>query len=189
MTIIKVALTNLGKYNEGELVYTWLELPATDEEIEEAFEEIGVADNTQYEEYFFSDHEAPQGIDIGEYESLDELNEFAEKFEEMKNIDDVVNDNLDADNVINFAHEAQRVGLIDDAFEFIDRIITDEQLDEMVRERAEGGWQGVKNLLHDVTNYGATHFYLGGDANVEDLEYSDLEGIIYDIMNEINRNK
>lgn len=40
-TTLKVFLTNLGKYNEGELVGKWLELPATDEEIEEVKERIG----------------------------------------------------------------------------------------------------------------------------------------------------
>ena len=29
MTETKIALTNLGKYNEGELIFTWVELPAT----------------------------------------------------------------------------------------------------------------------------------------------------------------
>ena len=31
--MIELCLTNLGKYNEGELVYTRLVLPATTEEI------------------------------------------------------------------------------------------------------------------------------------------------------------
>lgn len=31
--ILSIFVTNLGKYNEGELVGEWLELPATDEEI------------------------------------------------------------------------------------------------------------------------------------------------------------
>lgn len=29
--MLKIALTNLGKYNEGQLVYKWLELPATED--------------------------------------------------------------------------------------------------------------------------------------------------------------
>ncbi|MGX8950038.1 antirestriction protein ArdA, partial [Providencia stuartii] len=32
--MISVFITNLGKYNEGELVGEWLELPATSKEIE-----------------------------------------------------------------------------------------------------------------------------------------------------------
>ena len=34
-TMIKVYLANLGKYNEGELVGEWLELPCTEEEMEQ----------------------------------------------------------------------------------------------------------------------------------------------------------
>ena len=33
MAYLRVALTNLGKYNEGELIFKWLDLPATEEEI------------------------------------------------------------------------------------------------------------------------------------------------------------
>lgn len=36
--MIELCLTNLGKYNEGELVYTRLVLPASAEEIETAFD-------------------------------------------------------------------------------------------------------------------------------------------------------
>lgn len=31
--MLKIALTNLGKYNEGCLVYKWLDLPATEGEM------------------------------------------------------------------------------------------------------------------------------------------------------------
>lgn len=75
-----IALTNLGKYNEGELVCKWLDLPATDEEIQAAFEAIGVADNTEYEEYFISDY-VSEILPIGEYTNLEELNEQAEKID------------------------------------------------------------------------------------------------------------
>ena len=37
--MIKVYLANLGKYNEGELVGEWLELPCTEEEIEQKLQE------------------------------------------------------------------------------------------------------------------------------------------------------
>lgn len=85
---IKIALTNLGKYNEGELNYSWLELPASQEEIDAAFEKIGVADDTEYEEYFITDYETDiEGLEIGEYENLDDLNELAERLEELDDID------------------------------------------------------------------------------------------------------
>jgi len=80
--MIELCLTNLGKYNEGELIYTRLVLPATAEEIETAFDKIGVAENTMYEESFISDYETDiNGLSISEYASLDDLNELAEELE------------------------------------------------------------------------------------------------------------
>ena len=80
--MIELCLTNLGKYNEGELIYTRLVLPATTEEIETAFNKIGVAENTMYEESFISDYETDiNGLSISEYASLDDLNELAEELE------------------------------------------------------------------------------------------------------------
>ena len=50
---MKIYLTNLGKYNEGELVGKWFELPILD--INEALLEIGVENGTPYEEFFITD--------------------------------------------------------------------------------------------------------------------------------------
>lgn len=80
--MLKIALANLGKYNEGELIYKWLDLPATEDEIEEAKEAIGI--NEQYEEWFITDYETNiQGLEIGEYEDLEALNELAERYENL----------------------------------------------------------------------------------------------------------
>lgn len=80
--MIELCLTNLGKYNEGELIFTRLVLPATTEEIYAAYDEIGVADGTMYEESFISDYETDiNGLSISEYASLDDLIELAEELE------------------------------------------------------------------------------------------------------------
>ena len=52
--MLKIYLTNLGKYNEGELVGEWVELPATDEELEKVKERIGI--NKFYEEWFITEN-------------------------------------------------------------------------------------------------------------------------------------
>lgn len=83
--MIEICLTNLGKYNEGELIYSRLVLPATTEEIEAAYDEIGVAEGTCYEETFISDYETDiNGLSISEYASISDLNELAE---ELSNLD------------------------------------------------------------------------------------------------------
>lgn len=55
--MISIFITNLGKYNEGELVGEWLELPATSKEIEHCLVQIGI-DGIHYEEYFLTDYES-----------------------------------------------------------------------------------------------------------------------------------
>ena len=47
--MLKVWIGNLGKYNEGELVGKWIDLPMDKEEIKKAFDDIGI--NERYEEY------------------------------------------------------------------------------------------------------------------------------------------
>lgn len=79
---MKIYLTNLGKYNEGELLGEWVKLPVTEEELEAVFERIGI--NEEYEEYFITDYETDvDGLKIGEYDNLEELNELAETLENM----------------------------------------------------------------------------------------------------------
>jgi len=78
---IKIYLTNLGKYNEGELIGKWVELPVDD--FAPILNEIGI--NDQYEEWFITDYEAP--FKIGEYDNIEELNELAEKCQNFSDTD------------------------------------------------------------------------------------------------------
>ena len=79
MLEIKGFITNLGKYNEGELVGEWITFPIDEDELEEVLERIGI--NEQYEEFFFTDWETDFDNDFGEYVSIDEINELAENLE------------------------------------------------------------------------------------------------------------
>ena len=72
-------LTNLGKYNEGELVGKWVHFPISEEKFEEELRKIGI-DGVEYEEWFFTDWD-PSGI-FGEYESLENINSLTEEFSE-----------------------------------------------------------------------------------------------------------
>lgn len=85
--MIRIFLTNLGKYNEGKLVGKWVDLPCDD--FEEELRSIGVSDEPDengicYEEYFITDYETDiPGLKIGEYKNLDNLNELAERVEDL----------------------------------------------------------------------------------------------------------
>ena len=78
--MFRIFLTNLGKYNEGELVGKWVDLPC--DNLEEELEAIGVG-AVPYEEYFITDYESDFGLEIGEYDNIDELNELAKELEAL----------------------------------------------------------------------------------------------------------
>lgn len=80
--MLKIYLTNLGKYNEGELIGKWIELPISDEDLEQVKKEIGI--NEQYEEWFITDFDTDiSGLQVGEYDNLSELNEIAERIDAL----------------------------------------------------------------------------------------------------------
>ena len=87
-------ITNLGKYNEGELVGEWVKFPTTAEELKEVFKRIGIGQKDDfgqpYEEWFITDYDCyVDGLysKLGEYENLDELNYLASKLDEMDQSD------------------------------------------------------------------------------------------------------
>lgn len=83
MLELRAFITNLGKYNEGELVGEWVDFPIDEDEEQELMERIGI-DGEEYEEYFVTDYEGC--VDwheyFGEYPSIEWLNETAEKLDD-----------------------------------------------------------------------------------------------------------
>ena len=89
MDVLRGALTNLGKYNEGGLDYVWVSFPCDKDDFQDSLKKIGIGedrgDGSVYEEWFFSDWDTDySGLDLdglGEYMNLDEVNEYAEALE------------------------------------------------------------------------------------------------------------
>lgn len=94
----KVYITNLGKYNEGELCGKWIELPIEEEDLNKVFDEIEICHEDEegneikyydavgnpYEEYFFTDLETDiDGLKIPERVSVEDLNEMAEEIDNL----------------------------------------------------------------------------------------------------------
>lgn len=85
-------VTNLGMYNEGQLVGTWVDFPIMhdrDIDVKAAIDEmlcsIGI-DGKIYEEYFITDYDSDiKGLTdcLGEYENLILLHYLASKIQEM----------------------------------------------------------------------------------------------------------
>ncbi len=83
-------ITNLGKYNEGELIGEWVKFPTTAEDLKAAMDSIGIGQKDDfgyaYEEWFITDYDCyVDGLydKLGEYVNLDELNYLASKLDEM----------------------------------------------------------------------------------------------------------
>ncbi len=78
-SLFEAYITNLGKYNEGELVGETLEFPTSPQEVQALLKHIGV-DGIRYEEFFITSFDGDVlGLYdyLGEYENPDELNHLA----------------------------------------------------------------------------------------------------------------
>ena len=78
-SLFEAYITNLGKYNEGELVGETLKFPTSPQEVQALLKHIGV-DGIRYEEFFITSFDGDVlGLYdyLGEYENLDELNHLA----------------------------------------------------------------------------------------------------------------
>lgn len=119
----EVFITNLGKYNEGNLVGEWIKFPTTEEELKKVFERIGIEPGApdeyggHYEEWFITDYDCyvpglTEAAHLGEYENLDELNYLASKLMEL---DDCELDRLEAAMEV-----ADETGSVKDIINLID---------------------------------------------------------------------
>ena len=77
--MLKIYVTNLRKYNNGKIIGEWVSLPY--EGLEEVLNEIS---NNGNDELFISDYETDiNGLKIGEYEDILQLNEIAEEIDNL----------------------------------------------------------------------------------------------------------
>ncbi|WP_075809127.1 antirestriction protein ArdA [Paraclostridium sordellii] len=79
MKEMRVYITNLGKYNEGELIGDWFVPPIDWEDVK-----ARINLNDEYEEYAIHDWELPFGIN--EYSSIEDINRLSNMAEELKSI-------------------------------------------------------------------------------------------------------
>lgn len=168
MAILRGALTNLGKYNEGELDYTWLSFPASKSDIDKAMKKIGIGEVNEvgvpYEEWFFTDWDSDESwVDtssLGEYEDIDDVNDLAEKLEEIEEND--LGDALEA-AVEMFGDFDQALDHVEDMIYIDDQNLSD--TDEII------GWHYFDEL--GINNIKDPERYFDYDAFGRDirLEY------------------
>ena len=100
--MLNVWIGNLGKYNEGELIGEWLELPVSKKELNTFLKEkVGLQltqaevekalakDGVCYEEYMINDYETDLPIRVSEYSNLMMLNLLAMSSERVNNMEAV----------------------------------------------------------------------------------------------------
>lgn len=133
MEKISIYLTNLGRYVEGCLMGEWVKLPVPEDKLETILDHIGI--NDQYEEFFISDYESAfPNLTISEYASIQDLNELAEKIEELADFDyDKLGAVLESESSMTVA---EILAIIDDldSFDFIPDVTDDTSLGEYYAE-------------------------------------------------------
>ena len=137
--LFEAYITNLGKYNEGELVGETLKFPTTTEEVQALLKRIGV-DDVRYEEFFITSFDGDMlGLYdyLTEYENLDELNHLAcllseleqsdlEKFEAVIDSGEHTSSVADLINLTQLLHDKLTDDLAGDlAFERAEQLLLD----------------------------------------------------------------
>lgn len=173
MSIIQAYVTNLGKYNEGEMVGKWINLPIEEKEFKKVLNEIGI-DGEKYEEYFFTDYSYSnvEDLNLNKHEKIDDLNKIAEKLENLSDYE------LDAFNAI-----VQHFG-VDDALEFdiynynfCPNVTNDEELghyyvDEIYFEDIRAG-----SVIYDYIDYESLGWNVSRYADGGFTDYGFIEKV------------
>lgn len=147
---IKVFVSNLSKYNNGELNGQWTSLPVEDvnRDILDKIDLGGDSKHGYHDEWFISDYEAPFKID--EYDNLYALNKLAEALKDYDTIEDVYNDLDDRE-----ATGCEEAWDFDD--EFFDTMFSSKQ--EVARAVFFG----------DIHNWLDPYIFINGEGNCESM--------------------
>lgn len=147
---IKVFVSNLAKYNEGELNGQWTALPVDDVNVD-ILDKLDLGGNSEdgyNHDWFISDYEAP--FKISEYTDLYQLNELAEALEDYDAIEEVFN-SLDSQS-------KQNLYLPDYMTESLDELITELGIDAVEAARATyfgkiQSWDDDYFFINEVGNF------------------------------------
>jgi len=119
--MLKVYLTDLEAYNNGALVGKWIELPMSEDELNQELKEVleqgkQTVNGYNHEEYFITDYEWEDIsiFEVGEYSSLIKLNEQIEQLQEL---------NQEQLKAVEFLLDEQLVKDMAEAIEKVDDVI------------------------------------------------------------------
>lgn len=145
---IAIYLTNLNRYNSGILSYELVKLPVAEDVLQEVLYRIGV---NQDSEYFISDYETLfANLHISEYSSISELNQLAEKIDELADCDYAkLGAVLESESCMTIAGILEIIDELD-SFDLLDGIDTDYAIGEYFVE--------VSDLLHGIPDHIQRYF-------------------------------
>ena len=161
-SLFEAYITNLGKYNEGELVGETLKFPTSAQAVQALLKDIGV-DGICYEEFFITSFDGDVlGLHehLGEYENLDELNHLACLLSELdqgelKKFEAVIDTGEYASSVADLINLVQNL----DCYEFYPEIDGEEDLGRYYTEDLS-----IPAELKDYLDYEA----YGRDASINE---------------------
>lgn len=165
---IKVFVSNLAKYNAGELNGQWTSLPVDDvnKDILDKLDLGGNSKHGYHDEWFISDYEAP--FKISEYADLYQLNELANSLLE-NNIDTL-------EDAYNFLDDKEATGC-EDVYPF-----DDDFFDMMFSSRLEVA-RAV--FFGNIQNWQDPYIYLNVYGNCETMNDYQFHEMLDDNANEI----
>ena len=158
-------MTNLGKYNEGQLVYERVAFPTDTETVQAALKKIGI-DGIRYEEIFIADYDGdmPQLYEhLGEYESINELNHLACLLSELSQDELAVFEAvMDSGEYTGSVKDLINLSQNLDSYSFYSDVHTEEDLGRMYLQELEA--VPVPEHLIDYIDYEA----YGRDARINE---------------------
>ncbi|EJV6890117.1 antirestriction protein ArdA [Enterococcus faecalis] len=162
---IKIYVANLSMYNSGKILGNWFTLPIAKQQI---FRALKIGQEGFGEEWIILDFEAP--FKIHEYESIDKLNDYAEKIEELPNflltnLDEAL-DYEDLEEILN--NGGENFNIYEDAN-------TEEELGYAVVEQIYGS---VSNVPSDCLERYFNYRSFGRDVSIESSGFYGVGGYI-----------
>lgn len=159
--IIKVFVSNLAKYNDGELTGQWTTLPVDDvnKDILDKLELGGNSHDGYNHDWFISDYEAP--FKINEYDDLYDLNELAEALESYDTIEGIYN-----------AIDDKEAIYLPELFDDLDELIEALGVDPVEAARA--------TFFGKIQNWNDDYFYINELGNFESMNGYQFQKMLED---------
>ena len=175
---MRIYITDLEAYNNGYLIGAWYTLPMTTDELAEAIENVlyngrnECGDSHHHEEYFITDWECDYK-DIQEYDDPYELNDLAEK---MQNLDE------EQQAAVKLMLENYIVNDIDSAIEHLDDIHNTGQtsMEDVAIEYVDS--TGALEAMPSNMRYYFDYESLGSDMEIDGTYITDDEGYYWEYV-------